>query len=89
MPNSEREPNARVLENAECIECAWPVILVYRTEALFEKRPYMYYDYWMYCSNPTCVHHQGEGVSSGNGDMAQFVVRIEKVSFNKHERMRT
>lgn len=52
MPNADR-----------CTECGWPAVdlLVNDALALAVDKPYRGQDYWIYCSNPLCVNHVGEG----------------------------
>lgn len=40
-----------------CAKCGWPIIDVVCN---ITEQPYCEHDFWLYCSNPTCVKHVGE-----------------------------
>lgn len=44
-----------------CKTCGWPVVdMCCNGDVNIE--PYCKWDWWLYCSNPTCENHKGEGV---------------------------
>lgn len=51
---------ARMLDNAHCRNCDWPVVFVCCNG---QREPHSKWDWWMYCSNPACNHHSGDGVA--------------------------
>ncbi len=52
-------------ENSYCSDCHWPIVC-FRLDSLNDgvhdlPDPYNEFDYWVYCANPTCKRHGGEG----------------------------
>ena len=52
--------------NGTCRDCSWPVVDACCNDGLAVTEPYCDWDWWIYCSNPTCVNHVGEGVFQNN-----------------------
>lgn len=70
-------PNASVLKNRKCCKCGWPVVFLLCNKELMTTPPYSNFDYWEYCANKTCEHHEGQGIYSATGN-ADFV-EVENV----------
>lgn len=49
---------ATISKNLFCKECGWPVVHVCCNDGMSEK-PWGT-DWWGYCSNKSCKHHDGE-----------------------------
>lgn len=65
--------NATILKDAHCRDCNWPIVSVLCNDGMSQVPPFKDNDYWVYCSNKTCIHHQGEAFNLG--DEPEFVVR--------------
>jgi hypothetical protein len=56
-------------EKCWCKDCGWPIIDMCCN---LDKSPYDNWDWWMYCSNPTCKNHQGEGISQNECTFIEY-----------------
>lgn len=45
-----------------CKECEWEVIEICVNPPLNDLAPYCNWDWWVYCTNPSCKYHLGDGV---------------------------
>lgn len=48
--------------NTYCLECGWPIIHVCCNGSFCYFKNAVNFDWWLYCSNKTCSHHDGEGL---------------------------
>lgn len=62
--------NAKMIEY-QCKTCKWPVISTLCNDGMMTTPPYSEWDWWMYCSNKTCEHHQGEGYFQDTPDFIE------------------
>jgi hypothetical protein len=62
-----RRDTASLLEG-RCLRCGWPVVDCCVNGAMAMADPWQGEDYWMYCANPACVHHIGEGYLQADPD---------------------
>ena len=46
-------------------ECGYPPVVMNCSEPFSLWGPTAKFDYWYYCSNKGCKHHEGRGVNSG------------------------
>jgi len=53
--------NESILENKKCKTCGWSIVSVCCNDGMAEGE-WGKWDWWLYCSNKSCVHHEGEGV---------------------------
>lgn len=51
--------NARIDGRRHCRDCNWPIVFICCN---IPEKPYSEWDWWLYCSKPTCKNHVGEGV---------------------------
>ena len=53
---------AQMLSTKECWckDCGWPIVDMCCN---VPGDPFDDWDWWMYCSNPTCKNHAGEGMA--------------------------
>ena len=61
---------AEMLEGVHCRCCGWPIIEL----CCNLSEPYIAFDWWVYCCNPTCQHHHGEGVFQ---EQPSWIVKLE------------
>jgi hypothetical protein len=54
-----------------CKDCGWPIIDMCCNVS---KLPYSEWDWWMYCSNPTCKNHKGEGIAQNDCSFATYPI---------------
>lgn len=59
---------ANVELQGRCRTCGWPVVVCCVNDGMADTVPYKEWDWWNYCSNPTCEHHVGEGEFQGAPD---------------------
>lgn len=69
--------SASILKNRYCNCCGWPIIFVCCNGSFIKFKDANKWDWWYYCSNKTCEHHDGEGI---------FQNRPDWVSIDKGER---
>lgn len=51
------------LQNAHCSVCGYPVIDACCNAPFTDFiKDGQLYDYWQYCTNKSCVHHEGDGI---------------------------
>lgn len=60
--------NASIIQNHKCKDCGWPVLNILCNDGMGKQEPYASWDWWYYCSNKTCVNHEGEGVFQNHID---------------------
>lgn len=57
-------PTVQILKDKHCNYCGWPIVFVccngsFTTFSDPKDGPW---DWWYYCSNKACKHHEGEGI---------------------------
>lgn len=65
--------NASILENCSCKACKWPVVSILCNDNCATTEPYSDWDWWVYCSNPVCINHNGEGKFQQDIDWIKYV----------------
>jgi len=50
---------AKIQEGVHCDDCGWPIVFFCCN---LTQTPYSNWDWWVYCANPTCQNHTGEGI---------------------------
>lgn len=77
MADKANHDTVTILPQSYCRECGWPIIHVCCNGSFNDfvatKRTGLW-DWWYYCSNKGCTHHEGEGVFQSDPD---WVVRLE------------
>lgn len=53
---------AEISGDRVCKECGWPVVFACCNGKFRDFKDAADWDWWMYCSNKGCTHHEGEGV---------------------------
>jgi hypothetical protein len=71
----EKNDNARVYEGCHCRDCGWPIISAVCSGSFADFEDAANWDWWMYCSNKSCVNHRGVGVFQ---DWPKWIVRDPK-----------
>lgn len=68
-----KKPNtAHMKENCRCVKCGWPIIFTCCNDDM-QRLPWGMWDWWMYCSNKGCIHHEGEGVFQETPDWVEVI----------------
>jgi hypothetical protein len=66
VPRTGGGPNGVcILQNVHCQSCNWPIIDICCNTGV---KPWDDWDWWQYCSNPSCKNHPGEGVFQNTPD---------------------
>ena len=51
-----------IMEGVHCRDCGWPIIDVCCNGSFAMFKDANRWDWWEYCSNKTCKHHEGQGI---------------------------
>lgn len=54
--------NQAEINGHRCKDCGWPVVEAVCADSFRYFKDAMNWDWWYYCSNKGCEHHDGEGV---------------------------
>lgn len=68
---------ASIIHNANCSDCGWPIVHVCCNHPFTDFKDSKNWDYWIYCSNKSCSHHEGEGVLEIDQDWVKWSDRKE------------
>lgn len=55
------EYSSASISGKHCTDCGWPVVEVCCNGNFLDKISEDVWDWWVYCSNKSCVNHEGEG----------------------------
>lgn len=58
-------------EECWCKDCGWPLIDICCNVI---DEPYVDWDWWIYCSNPTCKNHKGEGLAQNSCSFMEKII---------------
>ena len=53
---------AEILKGKHCNCCGWPIVFVCCNDSFNDFEDAIDWDWWYYCSNKSCEHHEGEGI---------------------------
>ena len=47
-----------------CKDCGWAIIFACCNDGFLDNmhKVHQHWDWWVYCANKGCVHHEGEGI---------------------------
>lgn len=83
VADPRRTDSAKMCKNAFCKACGWPVVHVCCNDGMFNTPPYAEWDWWGYCSNKTCVKHEGEGWDQSDPDFMYRAPEMNGIAKNE------
>lgn len=76
-----KQLNSASISDIYCSACGWPVVDACCNDQMGKLHPES--DWWWYCSNQGCIHHEGE--EYGVNNTPKWVFRLKSVTSKREK----